>query len=63
MSTPIEYIQAFLGDDKPCQAQRLEVAIVFALAMLRELRSSVDEWEAALESLKAARRHAIIQSN
>ncbi len=61
MSTVIMEIEAYLATCGAPQEQAVDVAIVFARSMSRELRMSLDQWEEAaqtLETLKAARLRA-----
>ena len=56
MATPGEDIDAFLEHSgTPC-SRRLDVAIVFARSMLRELRRSAAEWDATVAALEGIRR-------
>ena len=56
MATPSEDIEAFLNGSEVPQARRPGVAAAFARSMLRELRASVAEWEAAAAALGTATR-------
>lgn len=71
MTTPGQDIDAYLETSGTAEPQRLDVAIVFARSMLRELRDSAADWERtaiALQEIKqqqqtdvaaaAARSHA-----
>jgi hypothetical protein len=64
MATPTEDIEAFLKPAGSCQTRRIELAIFFAEAMLRELHASVSEWETTLDALQDARRRGFaVDSN
>jgi hypothetical protein len=57
MATAYEEIEAFL--EGTCagvtHARRMEVAVLFAECMLKELRASVIEWEQTTRALQAAK--------
>jgi hypothetical protein len=57
MATPSENIEVFLEVNATAEGRRLEVAILFAESMLRELGLAVAEWEQTarrLQRLKCA---------
>ena len=56
MATPGDDIDAFLESSGTADPQRLDVAIVFARSMFRELRASAAEWEATAAALEDVRR-------
>lgn len=58
MGTPNEDIAAFLDSTGTIEAQRLDVAILYAECMLRELQVSVVEWEQTLITLEDIRQRA-----
>ena len=45
METPIEHIESLLHANDMSEARRLEVALLLAESMLRELGAAVAEWE------------------
>jgi hypothetical protein len=59
MTTPGQEIDAYLDSTRTAEPQRLDVAILFARSMLRELRESTADWErtaSALEEIKERQR-------
>ena len=58
MTTPADDIEAFLKNHAATQGRRLEVAIVYADSMLRELRVAVAQWEETTRSLRRMKGEA-----
>lgn len=56
MGTPNEDIESFLDSSETIDTRRMDVAILFAECMLRELQASVVEWEQTLVALEDLRR-------
>jgi hypothetical protein len=56
MATPSEDIETFLEDNETLESHRLEVALLFAQGMVRELQACVREWEATVNALDDVRR-------
>jgi hypothetical protein len=56
MTTPAEDIGTFLQRRGTAQGRRLEVAILFADSMLRELGVAVAEWEDTAARLRRLKR-------
>ena len=52
MNTPGQDIDAYLEHSGTAEPQRLDVAIVFARSMLRELRDSAADWERTATALQ-----------
>jgi len=55
MAAPLEEVIAFARSTFVSNGRRLDVAIVFAESMLRELKASVREWESAAGALRRER--------
>jgi hypothetical protein len=56
MTTPGQEIDAYLDSTETAEPQRLDVAIVFARSMLRELRDSAADWERTANNLQKIKR-------
>jgi len=52
MTTPGQEIDAYLDSSGTADPQRLDVAILFARSMLRELRDSAADWERTATALQ-----------
>ena len=52
MTTPGQEIDAYLDSSGTAEPQRLDVAILFARSMLRELRDSAADWERTATALQ-----------
>ena len=52
METPIENFENFLHGNDMSEARRLEVALLLAESMLRELGAAVAEWEETAARLR-----------
>ena len=52
MTTPGQEIDAYLETSGTAEPQRLDVAILFARSMLRELRDSAAAWERTADALQ-----------
>jgi hypothetical protein len=52
MATPGQDIDAYLEHSGTVEPKRLDVAIVFARSMLRELRDSAADWERTATALQ-----------
>lgn len=52
MTTPRQEIDAYLETSGTAEPQRLDVAILFARSMLRELRDSAADWERTADALQ-----------
>lgn len=52
MTTPGQEIDAYLDSSGTAGPQRLDVAILFARSMLRELRASAADWERTATALQ-----------
>jgi hypothetical protein len=52
MTTPGQEIDAYLESSGTAEPQRLDVAILFARSMLRELRVSAADWERTADALQ-----------
>jgi hypothetical protein len=52
MTTPGQDIDAYLEDSGTAAPKRLDVAILFARSMLRELRDSAADWERTATALQ-----------
>jgi hypothetical protein len=52
MATPSENIEVFLEGNALAEGRRLEVAILFAESMLRELGLAIAEWEQTAQRLR-----------
>ena len=55
MPTPYEEIQAFLADEQTTDDKKLDVGLLYAESMLRELGLVVTEWQATIHGLRQAR--------
>jgi len=56
MAIPSENIEVFLDRNAIAEGRRLEVAILFAESMLRELGLAVAEWEQTARKLQRLKR-------
>jgi hypothetical protein len=57
MTTPIEEIESYLAAQAAlCPTRRRQLAILFAQAMVFELRTSTNAWEATVRELETAVR-------
>jgi len=52
MTTPGQEIDAYLDSSGTAEPERLDVAILFARSMLRELRDSAADWERTATALQ-----------
>ena len=52
MTTPGQEIDAYLDSSGTAEPQRLDVAILFARSMLRELRDGAADWERTATALQ-----------
>ncbi len=52
METPIENVEILLHGNDMSEARRLEVALLLAESMLRELGAAVAEWEETAARLR-----------
>jgi hypothetical protein len=52
MTTPDQEIESYLDSSGTAGPKRLDVAIVFARSMLRELRDSAADWERTATALQ-----------
>ena len=59
MSTPAEEIGVFLEDSRTADGRKLDVAILYARAMVTELRRTAAEWEATAQRLHDLRRERL----
>jgi uncharacterized coiled-coil protein SlyX len=60
MATPSENIEIFLERNAIAEGRRLEVAIVFAESMLRELGVAVVEWEQTARKLQRLKQEMTV---
>jgi len=56
MPTPDEEIRAFLADQQTAEARKLDVSLVYAQSMLRELGLIETEWQATIRGLQQAKQ-------
>jgi hypothetical protein len=54
MPTPDEEIRAFLPDEQIAEVKKLDMSLIYAESMLRELGLIVTEWQAAIYGLRQA---------
>jgi hypothetical protein len=55
MAAPLEEVIAFVRTSSIKGERKLDVAIVFAESMLRELQATVDEWDRTARALRGER--------
>ena len=55
MAAPLEEVVAFVRTSSIGGGRALDVAIVFAESMLRELQATLDEWERTARALRDER--------
>jgi hypothetical protein len=60
MAIPNENIEVFLEGNALAEGRRLEVAILFAESMLRELGLAVAEWEQTAQRLRRLKRETAL---
>jgi hypothetical protein len=60
MPTPRDEIERFLHQHRASDGRKLDVAIVFAESMLRELGAAVAEWEKAAVRLRRLKRETSV---
>jgi hypothetical protein len=56
MPTPDEEIRAFLVDEQTAEVKKLDVSLIYAESMLRELGSIMTEWQATIDGLRQAKK-------
>ncbi len=54
MSTPAEEIQAFLANKQTAEFKKLDVSLIYAESMLRELGLIVTAWQSTIDGLRPA---------
>ena len=66
MPTPDEEIRAFLADEQIAEVKKLDMSLIYAASMLRELGLIVTEWQVTIDGLRQAeqdRARAFVAAN
>jgi hypothetical protein len=63
MPGPDEEIRAFLADQQIAEVKKLDVSLIYAESMVRELGLIVTQWQATLDGLRQDRARACAAAN